>query len=86
MLAFFAHPFVLGFVLAYLWNMTERQMKGKTASQKAWQFAQPYFIVATIPGMYISYTSFQISALMVGVWTITGLLEAYAAGLVFAKT
>lgn len=49
------------------------------------EFAKIYFIIATIPGMFISYTSMQLSLTMVLLWTIVGYLEALIAGLVFTK-
>lgn len=84
MMVYFAYPFVLGLVLAYLWKVLNRQLKG-TDPQKAMAFAKIYFVIATIPGMFISYTSFQLSFLMILVWTLTGLVQAYMAGLVFTK-
>jgi len=84
MMIYFLYPFILGFVLFYLWNLLEKQLSGKP-TDKALRFAKIYFAVATIPGMFISYTSIQLSLTMVIVWTITGFLQAFVAGLVFAK-
>lgn len=84
MMVFFLHPFILGLVLAYFWNLAEKHFTGD-AVKKAYQFARLYFIVATIPGMFISYTSFQISLQMTLSWTLVGFLEAFVAGLVFTK-
>lgn len=84
MMVYFAYPFILGIVLAYLWNLLYKQLKG-SGPEKVMQFAKVYFIIATIPGMFISYTSFQISFLMILVWTLTGFAEAYLSGLVFMK-
>jgi|SRR3989344_758466 len=86
MQAYFAYPFILGFVLAYFWDIMGKQIKGDSPTDRALQFAKTYFIIAAIPGMFITYTSFQLSALMVAAWTILGFLQAFAAGLVFAKT
>jgi len=84
MMLFFAYPFITGFVLAYLWSVLGKWLTGSPTS-KAWQFAKLYFVVATIPGMFISWTSFQVSPLMIASWTIVGLVEAFAAGFVFTK-
>lgn len=83
MMGFFAYPFILGVVLAYLWDKVD--VKGKDAQTKALHFAKLYFIVATIPGMYITFTSFQVSLPMVLIWTATGFIEAFVAGYVLAK-
>ena len=77
MMAYFAHPFILGLVLAYLWD--------KLKAKDALEFAKLYFIIAAIPGMFVSYTSFQLSLLMILVWTVSGFLQAFVAGLVFAR-
>lgn len=84
MMVYFAYPFILGIVGAYFWGIVGGNFKGSIAS-RAWKFAKLYFIVATIPGMFISYTTFQVSFTMILGWTITGLIEIFVAGLVFAK-
>ena len=84
MMVYFGYPFILGFAAAYLWNLLEKQLSGNVTN-KALQFAKIYFIIATIPGMFISYTSFQLSFLMIVMWSITGFAEAFVAGYVFAK-
>jgi len=84
MTLFFAYPFILGIVLAYFWDMVYSSLKGN-AQQKIFNFAKIYFLIATIPGMFISYTSFQVSALLVLSWTLSGFIEAYVAGWVFTR-
>lgn len=84
MLIFFAYPFITGIVLAYFWNLIRHQFKGDDYS-KAFQFAKLYFIIATVPGMFITYTTFQVSFMMIMSWTVVGFIEVYVAGLVFSK-
>ncbi|HEX6977083.1 MAG TPA: hypothetical protein VF185_01825 [Patescibacteria group bacterium] len=86
MMLFFLHPFIVGFVLAYFWNKLGSHIEGKKVSQKALNFAILYFLIATIPGMFVTYTSFNVSALMVGVWTVEGFIAAYIAGFILAKS
>lgn len=81
---YFAHPFVLGLALAFVWDKVKGLLQGGPM-KKATNFALAYFIVATIPGMLISYSSFPLSILMILSWTISSLLQAWAAGLVLAK-
>src|SRR3990167_174823 len=71
MMAYFAHPFIVGLVLAYLWD--------KLKAKDALEFAKLYFIIATIPGMFISYTSFQVSLPMILAWIVSGFLQAFVA-------
>ena len=77
MLIFFAYPFIFGVVAALLWE--------KLGKPRPEEFAKLYFLVATIPGMFITYTSFQIGLSLVLLWTVTGYVEALVAGYVFAK-
>lgn len=84
MMAFFLYPFIFGLVGVYLWSLLKDKLKGDE-TKKAYEFAKIYFIVATIPGMFITYTSFQISLTMVLLWAVTGFVEAFVAGYIFAK-
>lgn len=84
MMAFFLYPFIFGLVGAYLWGYLKEKLKGDD-TKKALEFAKIYFIIATIPGMFITYTSFQISLTMVLVWAATGFIEAFVAGFIFTK-
>lgn len=77
MMAYFAYPFILGVVAAYLWD--------KLKAKDALEFAKTYFIIATVPGMFITLSSFQISYIMVVSWTVVGFLEILVAGWVFTK-
>lgn len=77
MMAYFGHPFIFGVVAAYLWD--------KIKAKDALEFAKLYFVIATIPGMFISYTSFQVSLLMILTWTAVGFLQTWVAGIVFTK-
>jgi hypothetical protein len=77
MMAYFGYPFILGVASAFLWD--------KIKAKDPLEFAKFYFIIATIPGMFISYTTFQVSFLMIVSWTVVGFLEAYIAGVIFTK-
>jgi len=77
MTAYFGYPFILAAGLSYLWD--------KLKATDPFEFAKLYVVIATIPGMFITYTSFQISLAMIGLWSITGFLQAKVAGWVFAR-
>lgn len=83
---FFAYPFVLGIVLSWVWSKAKKMFTGKTEFERAKNFALAYFIVAGLPGMLITYSSFQVSFWMILAWSISGLVDAFIAGLVFAKS
>ena len=85
MMIYFVYPFILGFSLVYLWSILVTNFKEKSPWEKAIQFAKTYFFAATIPGMFISLTSFQVSYLMIGSWTLSGFVQALVAGWVFTR-
>ena len=82
---YFAYPFLLGLVLAWIWQRTKKVIEGKSDFEKAKNFGLSYWLVAGLPGMFITYSSFQVSFAMVLTWSISGLAEAIVAGWVFAK-
>lgn len=81
---YFLYPFLVGLILAWVWS----KVKGIFVSTGGWntgvRFGLVYWLV-TLPGMLISYASFPLSLTMVLVWTISGLLQALVAGILFAK-
>jgi|SRR3989339_1461074 len=73
---FFAYPFVLGLALAYVWD----KVKGSISS-----LILGYFLVAIIPGMLITYSSFHVSLLMTLNWTLGSLINVLVAAMVLKK-
>lgn len=82
---FFAYPFILGLILAFAWARLKSQVKGESVFSRGLNFGLSYFLVATIPGMFITYTSFQVSLGLVLSWTASGLIEGIVAGWVLAQ-
>lgn len=72
---FFLHPFILGVILTWLWS------KLKNSFGNSFKFALAYWLI-TLPGMFISYSSFPISLTMVISWSLSGLLQSLVAGVV----
>lgn len=81
---YFVYPFILGIVLAFFWNKTKEVFKGKGLNRAA-NFAAWYFLIAAIPGMWITYSSFPVSLGLILIWTVSGFIEALVAGGVFDK-
>ncbi|OGZ65638.1 MAG: hypothetical protein A2812_03405 [Candidatus Staskawiczbacteria bacterium RIFCSPHIGHO2_01_FULL_36_16] len=83
MLLYFLYPFLLGIILAWFWQKTKNvfgdNLKGGAS------FGIAYWIVSSIPGMFITYSSFQVSLLMVISWSLAGLVSAVLAGIIFVK-
>jgi hypothetical protein len=80
---YFVHPFVLGLILAWVWARVKGVMKGAGWAAKGARFGLAFWVVL-MPGMLISYASFPLSLIMVVSWSISLLLEALAAGLIYA--
>ncbi|OGM05066.1 hypothetical protein A2715_03635 [Candidatus Woesebacteria bacterium RIFCSPHIGHO2_01_FULL_39_32] len=80
----FIHPFVVGIILAWVWDKTKHLFKERDVFWRCCQFAASYWLI-TIPGMLISYSSFQVSFVMILTWSIAILVQAIASGLVFVK-
>jgi len=81
---YFAYPFVMGLALAWFWNKIKEAFGGNSAWSRGARYGLAYWIIATIPGMVITYSSFQVSLPMVLTWTVFGLIGAIAGGLVVA--
>ena len=80
----FIHPFVVGLILAWVWDKTKGLFRQRDVFWRCCQFATAYWIV-TIPGMLISYSSFQVSLMLIITWSLTILGQVIAAGFIFAK-
>lgn len=81
---FFIYPFLVALLLAFVWMKHKNAFQG-SALRRGLKFGFAYFVIAIIPGMLMSYSSFQVSALMVGSWTLSGLLDGIIPGLIYAK-
>jgi len=82
MMAFFAYPFILGLVFAWLWAKTKSTFTGK---MRGCHFGWLLFFITTFPGMWITYTSFNLSFLTILGWTTSGLISAKVSGFFLAK-
>jgi len=80
---FMLSPFLIGLFMAWVWNKTKSLFPAKRCQAGLW-LGLIYWL-STIPGMFISYTTFQISLLMVVTWFITVLVQALAGGWLIAK-
>jgi hypothetical protein len=80
---YFVAPFVLGIVLAAVWNKVKMHFSGSVFKRGA-NFGLFYWLVS-IAGMVISYGTFQISLMMTISWTITGLFQAIIAGIIIVS-
>lgn len=82
MMFFFLYPFILGIVFAWLWNKTKSNFQGNMGGC---YFGWLLFFLTTFPGMWITYTSFNLSFLTILGWTVSGLINAKIAGFFLAR-
>lgn len=84
MFLFFAHPFVLGVIWAWVWSKTKALFTSEKDYENGLNFGFVFWLVS-LPGMLISYSCFQISLTMALSWTLGILVQALIAGFVFSK-
>ncbi len=81
---FYVHPFVLCLSLYWFWHRFKPYFLG-TIIWRALQVALVYGIIAMLPVLWLTFSAIDISFIMVATWLAYGLLQAFIAGLVFAK-
>lgn len=81
---YFAHPFILSFALAWFW----RRFKSLFTGPFWWrgiELGLVYAVVATLPSMWITFSSLAVSFNLVLTWFLYGLFQAVVVGIVYAK-
>ena len=81
---FYMHAFIISFALSWFWDRFKTLFKG-TLIMRGLAFGFVYSIIALLPVMWISFSSLDITVMMVISWFLYGLAQAIIAGLVFAK-
>ncbi|OWY19209.1 hypothetical protein C7N43_29600 [Sphingobacteriales bacterium UPWRP_1] len=84
-LLYFLHPFILGFALLWFWYRFKGIIAGSILL-RGLEFGLAYGVVATLPSMWITFSALNVSAEMVLIWFVYSVLQAFIAGLVFART
>ena len=81
---YFLHPFVLSFALAWFW----RRFKSLFTGPFWWrgmEMGLVYGLIATLPSMWITFSSLAVSLPIVLTWLLYGVLQAVVVGIVYAK-
>jgi len=86
MMLFFVHPFLQGIILAWVWTRIKEILQMHSDLKRGIYFGLAVWLACTFPGMFISYSSFPISLMMILSWTISGLVELVFLGIFFSKT
>jgi hypothetical protein len=81
---YYAHPFVLSIALKWFWERYKGIFKGSFIV-RALEVALVYGIVALVPVLWLTFSAIDVSLQMALTWLLYGLIQAFAAGIVFAK-
>lgn len=81
---FYVHPFILAFALKWFWERYKGIFKGGFLL-RALEVALVYSIVALFPILWLTFSAIDVSLKMIMTWFIYGLVQSFAAGIVFAK-
>jgi hypothetical protein len=81
---FYAHPFVLSISLYWFWERFKNFLNGSII-WRAFEIALVYGIIAMLPVLWLTFSAIDISFVMVATWLAYGILQAFVAGLVFAR-
>jgi hypothetical protein len=81
---YYAHPFILSYALKWFWERYKGLFKGNFIV-RAIEVALVYGVVSMIPVLWLTFSAIDVSFQMTATWFIYGLLQAFVAGLIFAK-
>jgi predicted neutral ceramidase superfamily lipid hydrolase len=81
---YYAHPFVLSIALKWFWERYKDIFKGSVILRAA-EVAMVYCIVAMVPVLWLTFSAIDVSLPMVLTWLLYGLIQAFVAGIIYAK-
>ena len=82
---FFLYPFILGLAMAYAYGYFRSAFKGKDFAANGAKYGFMVWLLAGLPGMFVTYASFVVSAQMALSWTLSGLAEMLLGGIAVSK-
>lgn len=81
---YFIHPFVLSFALAWFWMRFKSLFHG-SFWWRGIEMGLVYGLIATLPSMWITFSSLAVSFGLVFTWLLYGVFQAIVVGIIFAK-
>lgn len=81
---YFIHPFILSFTLAWFWGRFKSLFTGPFW-WRGIEMGLVYGLIATLPSMWITFSSLAVSFSLVFTWFLYGLFQAIVVGIVYAK-
>lgn len=82
---YFLHPFVLSFALAWFWERFKGLFHSSSFIWRGIELGLVYGLVATLPTMWITFSSMNVSMMMILSWLGYGIIQAIVAGIINAK-
>ena len=77
-------PFLTAGLMLWLWNLSKNRIKGSSYRRKGMNFGLIYWAL-TIPGMIMSFFTFQLSTAIIVSWTLSNLGQSLFAGVMYAR-
>lgn len=84
-LLFYLHAFVFSMALSWFWHRFKELFSGPLVL-RGLEFGAVYSLVALLPVMWITFSSLDITLIIVLTWFFYGMMQAIVAGLIFAAT
>ena len=81
---FYSHAFIISYALTFTWSRFKTLFKGNSLL-RGLEFGLVYAMVALLPVMWITFSSLDITFLIVSSWFIYGLMQAVIGGILLAR-
>lgn len=81
---YYVHPLVISIALLWFWERYKGIFSGPCIL-RAFEVALVYGIVAMVPVLWLTFSAIDVSFQMILTWLLYGFIQAFAAGIVFAK-
>lgn len=81
---YYVHPFILSIALKWFWERYKSLFSGSLLL-RALEVALVYSVVALLPVLWLTFSAIDVSLSMVLTWMLYGFIQAFAAGIVFAR-
>jgi len=81
---FFIHPFIISFALAWFWKRFKSLFHGNWI-MRGIEVGLFYGLIAILPSMWMIYSAFNVTLVMVLSWGIYGITQAVIAAIISAR-
>ena len=81
---FYLHALIISIALSWFWQRFKGLLKGPVLL-RGLEFGLVYGLIALLPVMWITFSSLDITLVMVTSWFLYGLFQALIAGIIFAR-